>query len=130
MTDRRHAGGYTRLDMVAQDGRRKVRPARGRCSAHGPRLKQLAELKTRLTTDAAFLFGYTAKTRSTATAARAAGRVRLLLARDSPARGADDRGDYDAKFIQEMADHGFDTGTAWSGAFTDSMHFELVTGLF
>jgi hypothetical protein len=29
-----------------------------------------------------------------------------------------------------MVAHGFDTGTAWSGAFTDSMHFELVTGLF
>ena len=39
-------------------------------------------------------------------------------------------GNFNAKFIQEMAKHGFDTGTAWSGAFTDSMHFELVTGVF
>jgi hypothetical protein len=44
-----------------------------------------------------------------------------------PGAGPRDVGNFDAKFIQEMAKHGFDAGVAWGGPYTDSMHFELVT---
>ena len=125
------AEGYTRLDTVVimaggESGQLEA------LLGHGPRLTQLAELKTRLTTDAAFLFGSSArKTEDTPPLAQLVESGFFSPgAPDVKSKDPDERGNFDAKFIQEMVAHGFDTGTAWSGAYTDSMHFELVTGLF
>lgn len=121
-------GGYTRLDVVAKMAGGKSGQLADLVGA-GPRLKQLAELKTRLTTDAAFLFGYSAnKQDSDPPLAQLV--ESGFFSPGTPGAGADDRGNFNAKFIQEMAKHGFDTGTAWSGGYTDSMHFELVTSVF
>jgi hypothetical protein len=122
------AEGYTRVELA-------ITIASGRSGqlkdlfGHGPRLKQLAELKRRLTSDATLLFGYSAnKTESSPPLAQLI--ESGFFTPGTPGATGDDRGNFNAKFIQEMARHGFDTGTAWSGAFTDSMHFELVTNLF
>jgi hypothetical protein len=124
------AEGYARLDTVvtmASGESGQLRTLLG----HGPRLKQLAELKTRLTADATFLFGYSAgKTEDTPPLAQLVESGFFTPGTpDVKSSDRDERGNFDAKFIQAMIAHGFDTGTAWSGAFTDSMHFELVTGL-
>jgi hypothetical protein len=82
-----------------------------------------------LTSDATLLFGYSAnKTEDGPPLAQLV--ESGFFSPGKPGATGDDRGNFDAKFIQEMARHGFDTGTAWSGAFTDSMHFELVTSVF
>jgi hypothetical protein len=125
------AEGYERLDTVVT----MASGESGQLEAllgHGPRLKQLAELKTRLTTDAGFLFGSSAgKTEDTPPLAQLVESGFFSPGTpDVKSSDRDERGNFDAKFIQAMVTHGFDTGTAWSGAFTDSMHFELVTGLF
>jgi len=121
-------GGYARLDVVAKMAAGTSGQLADLVGA-GPRLKQLSELKTRLTTDAAFLFGYSkGKVDSDPPLAQLV--ESGFFSPGTPGAGADDRGNFNAKFIQEMARHGFDTGTAWSGGYTDSMHFELVTGVF
>jgi hypothetical protein len=119
--------GYTRLDMVVTmaagpSGQLKA------LMGHGPRLTQLATLKQRLTTDAALLFGSsTGKTEDSPPLAQLV--ESGFFTPGTPGAVGDERGNFDAKFIQEMARHGFDTGSSWSGAFTDSMHFELVTSV-
>lgn len=40
-----------------------------------------------------------------------------------PTRGS---GRFNARFMVEMARHGFELGASWSDKWTDSMHFELV----
>jgi hypothetical protein len=119
--------GYQRLDMVVvmaagPSGQLKA------LLGHGPRLTQLATLKKRLTTDAALLFGSsTGKTEDSPPLAQLV--ESGFFTPGTPGAVGDDRGNFNAKFIQEMARHGFDTGSSWSGAFTDSMHFELVTSV-
>jgi hypothetical protein len=119
--------GYLRLDMVVT----MAAGPSGQLKAllgHGPRLAQLATLKKRLTTDAALLFGSsTGKTEDSPPLAQLV--ESGFFTPGTPGAVGDDRGNFNAKFIQEMARHGFDTGSSWGGAFTDSMHFELVTSV-
>lgn len=122
------AAGYTRIDLAVTMASGKSGQLKD-LFGHGPRLKQLAELKKRLTTDAQLLFGSSAnKTEDTPPLAQLV--ESGFFTPGTPGASGDDRGNFNAKFIQEMARHGFDTGSSWGGAFTDSMHFELVTNLF
>ncbi len=122
------AAGYTRIDLAVTMASGKSGQLKD-LFGHGPRLKQLAELKKRLTTDAQLLFGSSAnKTEDTPPLAQLV--ESGFFTPGTPGATGDDRGNFNAKFIQEMARHGFDTGSSWGGAFTDSMHFELVTNLF
>jgi hypothetical protein len=90
------------------------------------RLKHYADLKKMLVSDPAFLFGTsTAKKADTPSLAQMV--ESGFFTPGKPGQATDDQGNFDAKFIQEMAKHGFDAGFAWGGAVTDSMHFELVT---
>ena len=90
------------------------------------RLKHYADLKKMLVSDPAFLFG-TSTTKKADTPSLAQMVESGFFTPGKPGQAPDDAGNFDAKFIQEMAKHGFDAGFAWGGAVTDSMHFELVT---
>ena len=89
------------------------------------RLKRLADLQKMLVSDPVFLFGGSAnKVEDTPSLAQMV--ESGFFTPGSPSKG-DGAGKFDAKFIQVMAKHGFDSGAAWGGPYTDSMHFELVT---
>ena len=90
------------------------------------KLKRYAELKKMLVSDPVWLFG-TSKGKKESNPSLAQMIESGFFNPGKPGPGADDGGNFDAKFIQEMAKHGFDAGLAWGGAATDSMHFELVT---
>jgi hypothetical protein len=90
------------------------------------KLKHYAELKKMLVSDPVWLFG-TSKNKQDSNPSLAQMVESGFFTPGKPGPGADDAGNFDAKFIQEMAKHGFDMGFAWGGASTDSMHFELVT---
>ena len=90
------------------------------------KLKRYAELKKMLVSDPVWLFG-TSKGKRESNPSLAQMVESGFFTPGKPGPGADDAGNFDAKFIQEMAKHGFDVGFAWGGAATDSMHFELVT---
>ena len=90
------------------------------------KLKRYAELKKMLVSDPVWLFG-TSKGKKESNPSLAQMVESGFFNPGKPGPGTDDGGNFDAKFIQEMAKHGFDVGFAWGGAATDSMHFELVT---
>ena len=89
------------------------------------KLKHYAELKKMLVSDPVWLFG-TSKDKQDSNPSLAQMVESGFFNPGKPGPGAADAGNFDAKFIQEMAKHGFDMGFAWGGASTDSMHFELV----
>ena len=94
----------------------------------GPKVKRYRELRTMLVTDKTFLFGGGP---GKASVDPSMGQLveSGFFTPGKPGKGQGDVGNFDSKFIQTMAKHGFDMGFAWGGVDCDSMHFELVTDL-
>jgi hypothetical protein len=89
------------------------------------KVKHYADLRTMLVSDGTFLFG-TSIRKVADTPSLAQMLESGFFNPGKPGPGAEDRGNFDAKFISEMAKHGFDAGAAWGGAVTDAMHFEQL----
>lgn len=94
------------------------------------RLARIAALKLKLA-DMTFLFGTPRAVKG--------GRPGTTEVADSPSMAqlvekgffrmdASSRYQINARFLVELARHGFDMGVAWSGESEDSMHMELVVG--